>query len=70
MDQQQQSVGNVTMQADGTLVFVLRAETEDGAVGHSSFTSGPEDPSYKSYLEHIGGIEPGQTKLVPPWPDP
>jgi hypothetical protein len=29
----------------------------------------PSDPRYQEVLKHLGGLKPGDDKLVPPWPD-
>lgn len=63
------SIGVATMQADRTLVLRLRAETEDGATGEGYFTYAPGDADYESVLVHVGGLAPGQSKPVAPWPD-
>lgn len=65
----QASIGVATMQDDRTIVLRLRAETEDGATGEGYFTYAPDDENYESVLGHVGGLEPGQSKPVPPWPD-
>jgi hypothetical protein len=58
------------MNHDGTIILRLRAETDDGASGEALFTYSPTDKDYASILEHIGGLQPGVTKPVPPWPTP
>ena len=63
------SIGQVTMKADRTVVVRLRAESDDGALGETLFTYSPTDGDYESIIEHVGGLAPGQSKLVPPWPD-
>ena len=65
----QPSIGQATMEDDGTIVLQLRAETGDGAVGEGLFTYAPGDDEYDEVLEHLGGLKPGQSKPVPPWPD-
>jgi hypothetical protein len=64
-----QSIGAAEMRADRTIVLRLRAETEDGATGEGYFTYAPTDTDYESVLRHLGGLEPGESKPVPPWPD-
>jgi hypothetical protein len=64
---QQQSIGTAKMESDGTLVLFLRAEGYGGIIGHATITVPPSDPRYRSYLDHIGGLKPGETKSVPPW---
>lgn len=61
-------IGTAKMLADGTLVLALRAETES-AVGHAEFQYAKDDPEYARILKHIGGIKPGEEKLVLPFPD-
>jgi hypothetical protein len=63
------SIGMATMNADRTIALRLRAETADGAEGDGYFTYSPADTEYESVLRHIGGLEPGESKPVPPWPE-
>jgi hypothetical protein len=39
-------------------------------VGDGFLTYPPSDPQYAEILRHLGGLKPGETKSVPPWPDP
>ena len=65
-----ESIGTAHMNADGTIVLSLRAESPNGKdVGETQFEYKATDPYYSKILEHIGGIQKGETKLVPPWPD-
>src|SRR5688500_14083484 len=64
------SIGVATMEADGTIALRLRAELpEGGGAGEGYFRYPPSDPQYGEILDHLGGLEPGQSKPVPPWPD-
>jgi hypothetical protein len=63
------SIGVASMNADRTIALRLRAETDDGAEGDGYFTYSPADTEYESVLRHIGGLEPGESKPVPPWPE-
>jgi hypothetical protein len=56
------------MLPDGTIELSLRAEGPGGIVGHGRMTYAPSDKDYQMVLEHLGGLKPGETKLVPPWP--
>lgn len=62
------SIGSATMLADRTIVLHLRAEGPKGEMGDASFSYPPTHAQYQSILKHIGGLEPGQSKPVPPWP--
>jgi hypothetical protein len=63
------SIGSAKMKDDGTLVLQLRATGEGGIVGDAYITYEPDDPRYQETLDHLGGLEPGQEKPVPPWPE-
>lgn len=36
---------------------------------HARLVYPPTHPEYEKIIEHVGGLQPGQQKLVPPWPD-
>jgi hypothetical protein len=61
------TIGHATMSADGTITLHLVGDIKDNIV-HSTRNVSPNDPMYKEVKQHIGGIKPGQTKPVPPWP--
>jgi hypothetical protein len=62
-------IGSARMEEDGTIVMRLRAEDPvRGAVGDALFRYSPQHPSYSMILRHLGGLEKGETKPVPPWP--
>jgi hypothetical protein len=63
MKPQPKAIGQATMQDDKTLVLDLYEPA------HARLTYPPSHPQYRNVLDHIGGLEPGQKKLVPPWPD-
>lgn len=62
------SIGSATMEADGTIVLNLIA-TGGGITGHGVIEYHPDHPDYQMILDHLGGLKPGQTKPVPPFPD-
>jgi hypothetical protein len=62
-----ESIGTATMDDGGTLYLFLRAEDPGGAVGDAMFEFPPDHAKYSSMIEHLGGIQPGEEKLVPPW---
>jgi len=57
------------MSADGVIALQLRATGAGSVVGDALITYAPGDADYESVLAHIGGLAPGETKPVPPWPD-
>ncbi|MCC6335976.1 MAG: lytic murein transglycosylase [Myxococcales bacterium] len=64
-----ESIGSATMKPDGTIQLMLRAEGGGGAVGDALLTYPKTHPQYAEILRHLGGLEPGQSKPVPPFPD-
>lgn len=64
-----ESIGSATMRADGTIVLELRATDGHGTVGDALLEYPPGHPEYAGVLEHLGGLEPGESKPVAPWPD-
>jgi hypothetical protein len=63
------SIGSATMKQDGTIVLELRAIGPGGERGDGLLTYPPDHPAYKEVLDHLGGLKPGESKPVPPWPD-
>lgn len=61
------SIGSARMETDGTVVLQLRAESPGGPKGDALFRYPPGHPEYKNVLQHLGGLEKGQEKPVPPW---
>jgi hypothetical protein len=62
-------IGDAQMQEDGTIVFNWR-RTADGINVSGIVTYPTSHPNYKEVLDHIGGMKPGEVKLVPAWGDP
>lgn len=60
------SIGSAVLQDDGTIVLKLRAE-HPGFVGVGELRYPVDHPKYFEVLEHLGGLEPGETKPVRPW---
>lgn len=61
-------IGVATMDADGTIVLQLRAN-DGGVRGESRLTYPRTHKDYDAILKHLGGLRPGETKPVPPWPE-
>lgn len=62
-----ESIGIATMDDEGTLHLLLRAEDPSGAVGDAVFEYPPGHEDYQDMIKHLGGIQRGEQKLVPPW---
>jgi len=62
------SIGTATMKPDGTIVLMLRAEGPGMVIGDGMFTYPTTHKDYAMVLKHVGGLVPGQSKPVPPWP--
>lgn len=66
------AIGEATMRDDKTIVVNLyRGSDCEGPFPrpHAQFVYPPPHPRYQRILEHIGGLKPGESTLVPPWPD-
>jgi hypothetical protein len=57
------------MSADGTIVLTLEAPTADGTKNYGLMVLPVDHPRYTEVLKHVGGLKPGETKSVAPWPD-
>lgn len=66
---EQASIGSATMEDNGTIVFQLRAESPDGKTGDALVRYPPDHPQYEEILRHLGGLQKGESKPVPPWPE-
>ena len=62
------SIGTATMEDDGTIVMRLRGEMSNGTIAHGTFRYLKSDAQYNEVLDHLGGLQPGEVKQVPPWP--
>jgi hypothetical protein len=62
------SIGLATMEPDGTIVLKLRAEGPGRMMGEGLLRYPPSHKDYNEVLTHIGGLKPGESKPVPPWP--
>ncbi len=62
------SIGVATMERGGTIILQLQAN--DGIHGHARLVYPPTHPEYADILKHLDGLKPGESKPVPPWPDP
>jgi hypothetical protein len=67
MTDEDRPIGAATMTEDGTIVLDLRAESPQGDIGMARLEYAPSDPKYRELLELLGGLKPGEEKLMPPW---
>ena len=63
------AIGVASMADDGTITLDLRADLPGGGHGHAQLTYPISHPEYAAILSHVGGLQPGETRCVPPWPD-
>lgn len=61
-------IGVATLRPDRTLVLQLRAAGPGGARGDAQLEFPPTHPRYAELLKHVGALQPGESKPVPPWP--
>ena len=64
-----QTIGAATMAADGTLELMLRFSDGHGAIGESFLRVPPGDKDYEMWLKHLGGMKPGESKFILPFPE-
>ncbi len=60
-------VGMVKMDEDRNLILDLYAR-EPRAHGSARFVYSPDHADYQEILDHVGGLTPGESKLVRPFP--
>jgi hypothetical protein len=65
----EKSIGVATMLADGTILVGVPGP-EPGSRARAVLMVEPGDTNYQSIIDHVGGLKPGETKPIPPWPDP
>lgn len=60
------SIGTALMSADGTITLNIRSPQPGSPIdGVLAVRKG--DPNYARILSHVGGLQPGGKKPVPPW---
>jgi hypothetical protein len=68
----QKPIGDATMDEDGTIHLTLRAESQhkgQPVVGDGKLSYRKGAPDYQMVFDHLGGLRPGESKPVPPFPD-
>ena len=61
------NVGMIRMFADRTIELRLRS-LPPGPIAETLVRYKPGDASYKESIDHVGGLSPNETKMLPPWP--
>ena len=62
------SVGVARMMENGTILIGIRGPGVDGPL-QAVLMVEPGDNNYQQIIDHVGGLKPGETKSIPPWPD-
>ncbi|HHH30291.1 MAG TPA: hypothetical protein ENK57_18385 [Polyangiaceae bacterium] len=65
----QEPIGQASMDQDGTIVLDLYPQGPGGLTGIAQLRIPPGDSRYQDTLDHLGGLNPGEKKLCPPWPE-
>ena len=61
------AIGIATMQPDGTIAVRVRIGPRSDQ--EAILVLVPGDSNYQRMIEHVGGLIPGESKPIPPWPD-
>ena len=64
----EKSIGVVTMLANGTILIGVGGDGP-AARARAVLEIHPGDSNYQMIIDHVGGLRPGETKPIPPWPD-
>ena len=64
-----ESIGTAHLDEEGAIVLDLRATNGRGIVGDARLVYPKTDARYREILDHLGGLAPGETKRVRPWPE-
>ena len=70
MNERPKDVGLATADTDGTIRLNLVAQDDKGRMGEATIIVAPGDDDYEDTVAHLGGLAPGESKSIPPWPDP
>jgi hypothetical protein len=60
------SVGRAKMSADGTITLQLRSLWPN-PIAETQLVYAPDDRQYEEIKHHLGGLNPGESKPVPPF---
>jgi hypothetical protein len=62
------AIGTVLMRPDLSLSIRLRSVQCDGTLAEGNLDLKPGEPNYQVVIDHVGGLQPNETKPVPAWP--
>jgi hypothetical protein len=60
------AIGIATMQPDGSIAVRVRIGPQSDR--EAVLVLYPGDSTYQRMIEHVGGLMPGESKPIPPWP--
>ena len=66
--QRRSSIGSACLDENGAIILDQRASDGRGILGDARLVYPRSHPQYPEILDHLGGLIPGETKPVPPWP--
>jgi hypothetical protein len=61
-------IGSVVMRPDHSLSMRLRSVQCDGTLAEGILEIKPAEENYQVVIDHVGGLQPNETKPVPAWP--
>jgi hypothetical protein len=61
------SVGVATMLPNGTILVGVPGPGGESRA-QAVLMVEPGDSTYQPIIDHVGGLKPGETKSIPPWP--
>jgi hypothetical protein len=61
-------IGSVVMRSDRSLSMRLRSVQCDGTLAEGILDIKPAEGNYQLVIDHVGGLQPNETKPVPAWP--
>jgi hypothetical protein len=61
-------IGTVFMRPDLSLSIRLRSVECDGTLAEGILDLKPGELIYEVVIDHVGGLQPNETKAVPAWP--
>ena len=60
-----QSIGQIHMDSSGIITYTLHGIEKSSPQFLKTGKSKPGDPDYVNWVSRVGGLKPGETKLIP-----